>query len=190
VFLLTAVFGLPLVVFARLGPEAAAVYGITWQIAYALYLVVNGMGQSLVAHVAADPERLEAARHSMICKAMALLVPAVLVIAAAAYPLLSLFGARYADEGSLLLALLALSAVPNAITWSTVWAARVRRDGRVLFGLPAAITTAVIVASWFLMPVMGVVATGVAWLGAQSVAAAGVLVARAVTKKRLRLQRA
>jgi O-antigen/teichoic acid export membrane protein len=185
VFLLTAVFGLPLVVFARLGPEAAAVYGITWQIAYALYLVVNGMGQSLVAHVAADPGRLEAARRSMMCKAMALLVPAVVVIAAGAYPLLSLFGAHYATEGSLLLALLALSAIPNAVVWSTVWAARVRRDGRVLFGLPAAITTAVIAASWVLMPEMGVVGTGVAWLGVQSVAAVGVLAVRAVTRKRL-----
>jgi O-antigen/teichoic acid export membrane protein len=184
VFLLAAVFGLPLVVFARLGAEAAAVYGITWQIAYALYLIVNGMGQSLVAHVAADPARLEAARHSMICKAMALLVPAVVVIAGAAYPLLSLFGAHYAQEGSLLLALLALSAVPNAIISSAVWAARVRRDGRVLFGLPAAITTVVIGASWFLMPVMGIVATGVAWLGAQSIAAAGVLAVRAMARRR------
>jgi O-antigen/teichoic acid export membrane protein len=183
VFLLAAVFGLPLVVLARLGPEAAAVYGIAWQIAYALYLVVNGMGQSMVAHIAADPERLEAGRRSMIFKAMALLVPAVLVIAGAAYPLLSLFGSDYADEGSLLLALLALSAIPNVITWSTVWAARVRRDGRVLFGLPAAITTAVIAASWLLMPVMGIVGTGVAWLGAQSVAAAGVLLVRALPRK-------
>jgi O-antigen/teichoic acid export membrane protein len=180
VFLLAAVFGLPLVVLARLGPEAAAVYSITWQIAYALYLVVNGMGQSLVAHVAADPDRLKSACRSMIFKAMALLVPAVLVIAAGAYPLLSLFGSHYADEGSLLLALLALSAIPNVVTWSTVWSARVRRDGRVLFGLPAAITTAVIAGSWYLMPVMGVVGTGVAWLGAQSVAAAGVLVVRAL----------
>jgi hypothetical protein len=112
------------------------------------------------------------------------------VIAVGAYPLLSLFGAHYADEGSLLLALLALSAIPNAITWSAVWAARVRRDGRILFGLPAAITTVVIGASWFLMPVLGVVATGVAWLGAQSVAAAGVLAVRAVTRKRLRWQHA
>jgi O-antigen/teichoic acid export membrane protein len=180
VFLLAAVFGLPLVVLARLGPEAAAVYGIAWQIAYALYLVVNGMGQSLVAHVAADPDRLKSACRGMICKAMALLVPAVLVIAAGAYPLLSLFGSHYADEGSVLLALLALSAIPNVVTWSTVWAARVRRDGRVLFGLPAAITTAVIAGSWYLMPVMGVVGTGVAWLGAQSVAAAGVLLVRAL----------
>jgi O-antigen/teichoic acid export membrane protein len=186
VFLLTAVFGLPLVVFARLGAEAAAVYGVAWQIAYALYLVVNGMGQSLVAHVAADPDRLEAARRSMTSKAMMLLVPAVALIAGGAYPLLSLFGAHYADEGSLLLALLALSAIPNAVIWSTVWAARVRRDGRVLFGLPAAITTAVIAASWFLMPVMGVVGTGVAWLGVQCVAATGVLAVRAATKKRVR----
>jgi O-antigen/teichoic acid export membrane protein len=184
VFLLAAVFGLPLLVLASLGPEAAAVYGITWQIGYALYLIVNGMGQSLVAHVAADPDRLEAARRGMIGKAMALLLPAALVIAAVAYPLLSLFGPMYAAEGSLLLALLALSAIPNAITSSTVWAARVRRDGRVLFGLPAATTTAIILMSWFLMPVMGVIATGVAWLGVQSVTAAGVLLARAIRRRR------
>ncbi|OZM79955.1 lipopolysaccharide biosynthesis protein [Pseudonocardia sp. MH-G8] len=181
VFLQAAVFGLPLVVLTRLGAEAAAVYGITWQIAYAFYLVVDGMGQSLVAHVAADPDpdRLETARRSMIGKAMLLLVPGVLVCAVVAYPVLSLFGPLYADEGGLLLVLLALSAIPNAITWSTVWAARVRRDGRVLFWLPAAITTAVIGGSWFLMPVLGIVGTGVAWLGVQSVAAAGVLVVRA-----------
>ncbi|WP_142058361.1 lipopolysaccharide biosynthesis protein [Pseudonocardia kunmingensis] len=179
VFLQAAVFGLPLVVLARLGPEAAAVYGITWQIAYAFYLVVDGMGQSLVAHIAADPDRLEAARRSMISKAMLLLVPGVLVCAVVAYPVLSLFGPLYADEGGLLLVLLALSAIPNVITWSTVWAARVHRDGRILFWLPAAITTAVFGASWFLMPVLGIIGTGVAWLGVQSVAAAGVLVVSA-----------
>jgi O-antigen/teichoic acid export membrane protein len=184
VFLLAAVFGLPLIVLARLGPEAAAVYGVVWQIAYAFYLVVNGMGQSLVAHVAAEPHRLEAASRSMITKAMTLLVPSVLGCAVLAHPVLSLFGATYADEGSLLLALLALSAIPNVITASAVWAARVRRDGRVLFGLPAAITTAVIAGSWFLMPVLGVLGTGVAWLGAQTVAAAGVLLVRASRVRR------
>jgi O-antigen/teichoic acid export membrane protein len=184
VFLLAAVFGLPLFVLARLGPEAAAVYGVVWQIAYAFYLVVNGMGQSLVAHVAAEPHRLDAACRGMITKAMTLLVPAVLGCAVLAHPVLSLFGTMYADEGSLLLALLALSAIPNVITSAAVWAARVRRDGRVLFGLPAAITTAVIAGSWYLMPVMGVLGTGVAWLGAQTVAAAGVLLVRASRARR------
>jgi hypothetical protein len=81
-----------------------------------------------------------------------------------------------------LLVLLVLSAIPNVVTWSTVWAARVRRDGRVLFGLPAVITTAVIAGSWYLMPVMGLVGTGVAWLGAQGLAAAGILLARTVRR--------
>jgi hypothetical protein len=54
----------------------------------------------------------------------------------------------------------------------------VRRDKRVLFWLPASITTAVVAGSWFLMPVMGLIGTGVAWLGAQSIAAAGVLLVR------------
>ena len=179
VFLLAAVFGLPLVVLARLGAEAAAVYSVVWQIAYAFYLVVNGMGQSLVAHSAAEPEKLETARRAMVGKAMLLLMPTVLLCAVLAHPLLSLFGTRYADEGSLLLALLALSAIPNVVNWSIVWAARVRRDGRVLFGLPAAITVAVIGGSWLLMPAMGILGTGVAWLAAQSAAAAGVLLVSA-----------
>jgi O-antigen/teichoic acid export membrane protein len=118
----------------------------------------------------------------MVHKAMALLIPAVVVIAVGAHPLLSLFGPGYAADGSLLLALLALSAIPNAIVWSTVWAARVRCDGRVLSGLPAAVSTAVIAGSWILMPVMGVVGTRVAWLGAQTVAAAGVLLVRAARR--------
>ncbi|OLT04417.1 hypothetical protein BJF90_22500 [Pseudonocardia sp. CNS-004] len=96
VFLLAAVFGLPLVVLSRLGAEAAAVYNVAWPIAYALYLVVNGMGQSLVAHVAAEPARLEAARRAMVGKALVVLVPAVLACALLAQPLLSLFGPDYA----------------------------------------------------------------------------------------------
>jgi hypothetical protein len=67
-----------------------------------------------------------------------------------------------------------------------LWAARVRRDGRVLFGLPAAITTAVIAGSWLLMPVIGLLGTGVAWLSAQSLAAAGVLLIGARRGRRQR----
>jgi O-antigen/teichoic acid export membrane protein len=178
VFWQAALFGLPLVVLARLGAEAAATYNMVWQIGYALYLVANGMGQSLVAHVAAAPARLDAARDGMVSKAMTLLVPTVIVVSPCSYLLLSIFGTEYAEEGASLLVLLLVSAVPNVVTASAVWAARVRRDGRVLFGLPAAISTVVIAGSWVLMPVMGVLGVGVAWLVAQTVAAAVVLLLR------------
>ncbi|OLT04418.1 hypothetical protein BJF90_22505 [Pseudonocardia sp. CNS-004] len=80
--------------------------------------------------------------------------------------------------------LLALSAIPNAVNWSVVWAARVRGDGRVMFGLPASISVAVIAGSWLLMPAMGLLATGIAWLAAQSLAALGVLLVDARNRMR------
>jgi O-antigen/teichoic acid export membrane protein len=44
-----AVFGLPLIVIALTDAASAAVYGMAWQITYALYLVASGMGKSMVA---------------------------------------------------------------------------------------------------------------------------------------------
>jgi O-antigen/teichoic acid export membrane protein len=175
VFWMAAVFGLPLLVLARLGPDAAATYGVAWTIAFALYQVTHGMGQSLVAHLAADPAALDAAARGVARRALTLVVPAVAVIAAGAPLLLSVFGPHYAASGVAVLVLTALSAVPDVVTTTAVNAARVRRRMGVLFGLPAAVGTAVIVASWLLMPALGLAGVGAAWLGVQTVAAAAVL---------------
>lgn len=175
---LAAVFGLPLVVLALDGPEGAATYGVAWQIAFALYLVVNGMGQSLVAHQAGDPSGLQAAVRGMVVKAFTLLLPAVVVVAAGAYLLLSLFGSEYASSGWLLLALLALSSIPNVVTQAAVWSARVQRRGAVLFGIPAVLAVTVIAGTAILMPSLGVTGAGVAWLGAQTLVAVAILIQR------------
>jgi O-antigen/teichoic acid export membrane protein len=174
-----AVFGLPLIVIALAGPDAAAVYGVAWQITYALYLVASAMGKSMVAHSAAgDDAAIERARRGMDRKAITLVLPGAVVVAIGSYLVLSVFGSRYAEGGSVVLALLALSAVPNVVTNSALWEARVRRDRAVQFGLPAAISAVVIAATLLLLPVMGIVGVGWAWLGAQSVAAAAILVRR------------
>jgi O-antigen/teichoic acid export membrane protein len=88
------------------------------------------------------------------------------------------FGSTYAESGALVLALLALSAIPNVVTNSALWEARVRRQRAVQFGLPAAISAAVIVATLVLVPAVGIVGVGWAWLSAQSVAAAAILLWR------------
>jgi O-antigen/teichoic acid export membrane protein len=173
-----AVFGLPLVVLALAGPESAATYGIAWQIAFALYLVVNGMGQSLVAHNATDPAGLRAAVRSMVVKSLTLLLPAVVVIAPGAYLVLWVFGEDYAETGAVLLALLALSAIPNVITQTTVWTARVQGKGRVQVALPAVLSALVIAGTCVLLPILGLTGAGVAWLGAQTLIAAVVLLRR------------
>jgi O-antigen/teichoic acid export membrane protein len=179
IFWQAAVFGLPLVVIALAGAEGAATYGVIWQIGFGLYLVAIGMGKSMVTHAAGDPGKAERARRGMERKALTLIVPAVVVIVVGAHPLLSLFGRAYAESGSVLLVLLALSAIPHVVTASTTWAARIHRNTAVLVGLPAATSVAVITTTLVLVPVIGVAGAGWAWLGTQTVAAAVILLHRA-----------
>jgi O-antigen/teichoic acid export membrane protein len=175
----TAVFGLPLIVIALAGPEGAAVYGVAWQITYALYLVASAMGKSMVAHSAAgDSAAIERARRGMDRKAMTLVLPGAVAVAIGSYFILWVFGSRYADSGAIVLALLALSAIPNVVTNSALWEARVRRQRAVQFGLPAAISAVVIAATVVLVPAVGIVGVGWAWLCAQSVAAGVILLHR------------
>jgi O-antigen/teichoic acid export membrane protein len=180
----TAVFGLPLIVIALAGPEGAAVYGVAWQITYALYLVASGMGKSMVAHSAAgDSAAIARARRGMDRKTMTLVLPGATVVAIGSYLILWVFGSDYADTGAVVLTLLALSAIPNVITNSALWEARVRRIRAVQFGLPAAISAVVIVATFVLVPAVGIVGVGWAWLAAQSVAAAAILIYRRRTQE-------
>jgi O-antigen/teichoic acid export membrane protein len=177
-FSLAVNFGLPLLVLARLDADSAATFGIAWAVAFGLYLVSNGMGQSLVAHVSADPDALDAACRSMVTKAMTLLVPAVLVIVPGAGLILSVFGEHYAATGTGLLALGALSALPNVVLLATVNAARVLQRKSIQFGVPAALAFIVIPLAWVLMPFLGLTGVGLALLVGQTMVAVVILLVR------------
>ncbi|WP_028929929.1 oligosaccharide flippase family protein [Pseudonocardia asaccharolytica] len=179
VFWQAAITGLPVLVLARLGPGAAATYGIVWQIGMALYLVASGMGQSMVAHTATDPGGLEAAHKALVTKALTLIVPVVAVLVLAGPVALSIFGPHYVEFGTGALVLIALSAVPNVITAATVSSARVRQRMGVLFAVPATIATIVIVLSWALTPYLGITGVALAWLIGQTIVAGVILVVTA-----------
>jgi hypothetical protein len=176
-------FGLPLLVLVTLGAGEAATFGIAWAIAYGLYLVSHGMGQSLVAHVAADPAALDAARRSMVTKSLALLLPAALLIVPGAGLILSVFGEHYAATGTTLLALSSLSAVPNVIVTAALFGARVTQQRAVQFGVPAALALLVIPPALFLMPTYGLTGVGVALLVGQTVMAVALLLRHAITRR-------
>jgi O-antigen/teichoic acid export membrane protein len=169
-------FGLPLLVLVTLGAEQAATFGVAWAIAYGLYLVSHGMGQSLVAHVAADPAALDTARRSTVTRSLALILPAALVIVPGAGLILSIFGAHYAATGTALLALASLSAVPNVIVTAALFGARVQQQRAVLVGVPAAVAVLVLPPALVLMPTLGLAGVGVALLVGQSVVAAAILI--------------
>lgn len=174
-----AMMGLPVLVLGRLGAEAAAAYNMVWQFGLALYMVPSGMGQSMIAHSAADPGKVDKARRETVRRGLMLVVPVALVLALGAPLILAIFGPHYASTGAGALALVALSAIPNVITAAATSTARVRQRRAVQFGVPTSLSVLTIGLAWILMPHLGVLAVGLSWLLAQCVVASVVLVMNA-----------
>ncbi len=170
---------LPVLVLGRVGPAGTAVFSMAWTIAYSLYLVPSGLGQSLVAHTAADPAELESARRGVVRHALALLVPVVAVLFVAAPYVLALFGRQYAESGTWVLRLAVLSSLPNVVTASAVSAARVRRRMSVVVALLGTLSGLVLALTLLLIPHLGITGVGVALLAGQALVAAGLLVGTA-----------
>lgn len=162
---------LPLLVLATMGAEASAYFSLAWIVGYMLYLVTTNMGSSLIVEATRSPRRLTEQTFRMLRHSALLMVLAVLTTVVAAPHLLSLFGPQYAEHGTALLRLVALSALPNLLVSLAVDVARARRRMRTVVGLQLALCVLVLGLSGVLLPVMGLTGAGVAWLVAQCVLA-------------------
>jgi O-antigen/teichoic acid export membrane protein len=168
----------PLLVLNSLGAAQSAYYSLAWTVGYVPYLLARNMGSSLVVEAVRCPERLvehglRVLRHSGL-----LLAVGISVLVAAAPQILAVFGAGYAEEGSTALQLLALSALPNLVVSVAVDVARARRRLRWAVGLQMTLCVLVLGLTTMLLPVLGVTGAGVAWLAAQCLIAAPLLIRR------------
>jgi O-antigen/teichoic acid export membrane protein len=168
---------LPVIVVREAGASATAYFFLTWQIAFLLYNVGADMGSAMVAEASASREQLARYSRRVTAEAMRLVLPIAVLLIVGAPLILGVFGAAYANEGSALLRLLALAAIPNTINAVYVSVARVeRRIGNivVLLGVLAA---AVLGLAVVLLPALGITGVGLAWLTAQTLCAVVVYVA-------------
>ena len=166
-FRLVAYTVVPLLVLNRLGSTQNAYFSLAWVIAYTLFLAAYNMGSSLVVEAAHDPEHLVADARRVLRHSGALLGAAALLLIVAAPWLLRLFGAGYAEHGTMLLRLLALAAVPNLLLDVAVDVARARRRLAWAVGLQATLCVLVLGLCAWLLPVLGIAGVGVAWLVAE-----------------------
>jgi O-antigen/teichoic acid export membrane protein len=169
---------IPLVVINLAGAKANAYFTLSWQFAYMLYLVAANMGTALVVDAAADESHLADRWRATVTHAMMLLGPVILVLVIAAPEILSIFGTSYARQGTTLLRLLVLSAVPNVITSSAVSACRAQRRPELAFTVLASICLPVLVISAVSIPVVGIAGVGWAWFLSQGLVSVMLLVGR------------
>src|SRR4051812_4784919 len=175
---------MPVIVTAQAGATTNAYYALAWAVALPLYAFAANIGTSLVLHATLEPGALATLTRKAARQGVQLLLPLVAGIVLLAPLLLSLFGGDYAQRSTPLLRLLAAAAIPYFVLVLTVSAARVRRRLRiavVAMGAQATLTLTLVAP---LLDRFGVTGAGVAWLGSQCAAAAGVLAVRARGSRR------
>jgi len=162
------VYLLPVFVAVRLSVADNAYFYTTWMMGSLFFMVAPSVATSLFSegsHAVSDVTRK--ARASLMIIGI-ILGPIILVFLFGGRYIMSFFGPSYPQHGLSLLTLIAISAVPDAIT--TIYVSLLRVQKRLRFATVlnlsmAAITLAV---AWILLPIVGIAGAGWAWLIAQS----------------------
>jgi O-antigen/teichoic acid export membrane protein len=163
---------LPLVVLETSGAATAAYFTLAWSISYALYLVSRSMATSLLVEGAGETSRLGEYSCRAFVHTTWILAPLVAGTVLLAPVLMRMFGDVYAAEGSTVLRLLALSAMPSAVIVVYSAVERVRKRMLRLVLVTVTINATALALIWVLLQTHGLPGLGVAWLATQTVAAA------------------
>jgi O-antigen/teichoic acid export membrane protein len=162
---------LPVLVVLRLGVTQNAYFYITWMMGAAFFMVSPSVAQAVFA----EGVRARSDLRGVVIKALlviaVLLAPAMAVMIIGGKLILGLFGASYGAAGYGLLILLAISALPDAVSNVAVVVCRVTRRLGYSSTVNLAILVMTLVGAWVLMPPIGIAGVGVAWLGAQTIGA-------------------
>lgn len=162
---------LPVIVTQLVGATANAYFYLSWTIAYSLYLVSPNMGSSLIVEAATDQTKLGIYSYRVFVNTARLLIPTVALMILGAPYILRIFGSDYALEGTTLLRLLLLSAIPNIVNALYISIARVQRRLWALVTVLAILCTLVLALSYILLRLYGIIGVGLAWLISQTLVA-------------------
>jgi aminoglycoside phosphotransferase (APT) family kinase protein/O-antigen/teichoic acid export membrane protein len=174
-FWLAATALMPVLVVALEGGTANAYFALAWMIALPLYGVTTNTGASLVVTASRDEPGLPTYARRVLIQTAALVVPLALGLALAAPEVLRLFGAQYAEHSHVTLSLLALSAIPNTVTALYVSVYRVQRRMSLVVMLLGALCGLVLGLGVTFLQLFGIAGVGLAWLIAESLVAAVLL---------------
>jgi O-antigen/teichoic acid export membrane protein/aminoglycoside phosphotransferase len=163
--------GVVLIVVAHVGAELSAPLFFAITIAATLGLVSSNIVSAFVAEASARPYEMEALLRRSARRAASLVVPAALVAAAAAPIGLSIFGSDYSTEGTTVLRLLLLAAIPQIVSSLAIGVARFHRRVVDVVKIAIASSLAPLVGAAFLVPHFGIVAIGWSFLIGQTLLA-------------------
>jgi O-antigen/teichoic acid export membrane protein len=162
---------LPLIVVARTDLRSTAYFYPAWIIAITLEALLANLTTVVTVEGARDAHslaRVTAQARRVLTRAI---VPLLLVLALAAQPLLTVFGSNYASNGTELLRLLVLASAIRATCVIRFGVARVRELVRLILITNVAASIVLVAGAWVLLPPLGLIGAGWAYVAEQVVAA-------------------
>ena len=166
---------LPLLIVAKLGPEANAQFYVAYVFIAALDLVSVNIGTSLMVEGAHDEARLAEYTRRVLRRGGPLIVAAVVGVLAAASLVPSVFGHQYATDAPQVLRLLVLGSLPRMLGILYMAVMRVERRVDRIVAVQGATSVLVIGLSFVLSPRLGVEGVAVAWTCAHLTVAVALL---------------
>ncbi len=164
---------LPVLVVIRLTPRDNAFFYLTWNVGAIFFLISASITTSLFAEGAHGAHLRDNTRRAVLLIG-AVLAPVILVTVACSHQILGVFGAQYAEHGAVLLVVLAVAAVPDAVTNVAVAVLRVEQRLHLAAQLNLMMASIAVALTWVLLPHLGILAPGIAWGLGQSAGALAV----------------
>jgi O-antigen/teichoic acid export membrane protein len=151
----------------RLGVVQNAYFYITWMLGSIFFMVSFSISNSLFA----ESVRSKTALRAVVAKAFRitsiLLIPVIIVMIIGGRFILDIFGRSYATAGYGLLVVIAISAIPDALCNIAFAIFRVTDRLTYSASVNIGILVVTVCSSWFLIPLLGIIGAGLAWLSAQ-----------------------
>lgn len=158
---------LPFLVLLGAGAREAGVFAAVWMIVAMLDVLAHNAGVPLASETARDPDRADAIERAVRRRALVLVAIVVVAATLAAQPVLSLFGAQYAQSGTLTLQLMLLASVPRAYVVLSFARLRAQRQVTAIAVCESIHAIVLVGGCLLLLPLFGLPAVGWTWLLAQ-----------------------
>jgi O-antigen/teichoic acid export membrane protein len=162
---------LPIIVVNQSGAENNAYFYIAWTMSGILTMIPTAITTSMFAEGANDEAQLKIHVRRSLKMVAILLIPAVIVVWFLGHIFLHLFGGLYAENSATLLRWLAIASLPLAINLFYFNIKRVQKKVKPVILLTALMAIIDVLASYLLLPRLGINGIGIAWLAGQSVIA-------------------
>jgi len=168
---------LPIMIVNLLGAEHNAYFYVAWMVANLLFAIPSAVSRSLFAEGSHFEDKLRVNVRSSFKLIFSLLIPAIILLFLLGNWLLLLFGGSYSINGLMLLWILGLSSLLVGV--NKVYNSILRVEGRIreLAIISGFIAITVLLGSYFIIPTVGIVGSGYAWLAGQGMVSLYVLFA-------------